>query len=132
MSARYLLDTDWVIHYLNAHPGIVQRVDAYRSDGIGVSIATVAELYEGIYGSTDPQATEQTVQQFLKGVPTLSIDEAVARRFGRERERLRTAGQLIGDVDLFIGATALTNDLTLLTNNRRHFERLQGLLIESL
>lgn len=131
MSAKYLLDTDWVIHYLNAHIGIVQRVDACRADGIAVSIATVAELYEGVYGSTDRQATEQTVQQFLKGVPILGIDEATARRFGKERARLRAAGQPIGDVDLFIGATALTNDLTLLTNNRRHFERLEGLTIES-
>ncbi len=101
-------------------------------DGQAQPIATVAELYEGIYGSTDPQATEQTVQQFLKGVPILSIDQTVARRFGQERMRLRAAGQLIGDVDLFIGATALTNGLTLLTNNRRHFERLEGLTIESL
>lgn len=131
MSARYLLDTDWVIHYLNANAAIVQRVDACRGDGVVVSIATVAELYEGVYGSTDPDASERTVQQFLRGVPILGIDEPTARRFGKERARLRAAGQLIGDVDLLIGATALTQGLTLLTNNRRHFERLEGLPIES-
>jgi tRNA(fMet)-specific endonuclease VapC len=131
MSARYLLDTDWAIHYLNASVAITQRVDAYRADGVAVSIVTVAELYEGVYGSTDPEDTERTVQQFLKGVPVLGIDEPVARRFGQERARLRAAGQLIGDVDLLIGATALTHGLTLLTNNRRHFERLEGLTIES-
>jgi predicted nucleic acid-binding protein len=49
MSARYLLDTDWVIHYLNANTAIVQRVDACRTDGVAVSIVTVAELYERIY-----------------------------------------------------------------------------------
>jgi tRNA(fMet)-specific endonuclease VapC len=51
MSALYLIDTDWVIHYLNANTTVVQRVDAYRTDGVAVSIATVAELYEGVYGS---------------------------------------------------------------------------------
>lgn len=131
MSVRCLLDTDWVIYYLNANNVIVQRVDACRADGVAVSIATVAELYEGVFGSTDKEGTERTVQQFLKGVPILGIDEPVARRFGQERARLRAAGQLIGDVDLLIGATALTHGLTLFTNNRRHFERLEGLTIES-
>jgi tRNA(fMet)-specific endonuclease VapC len=131
MSARYLIDTDWVIHYLSANTTVVQRVDACRTDGVAVSIATVAELYEGVYGSSDTADTERAVQQFLRGVPILGIDEPTARRFGKERNRLRATGQLIGDVDLFIGATAFTHGLTLLTNNRRHFERLDGLAIES-
>lgn len=131
MSARYLLDTDWVIHYLNANATVVERVDACRADGVAVSILTVGELYEGVFGSTDPKDTERTVEQFLRGVPILGIDEPIARRFGKERARLRAAGQLIGDVDLLIGATALTHGLTLLTNNRRHFERFEGLVLES-
>jgi hypothetical protein len=53
------------------------------------------------------------------------------RIFGRERGRLRAAGLTIGDFDLLIAATALQYDLTLLTNNRRHFERVEGLRIES-
>jgi predicted nucleic acid-binding protein len=52
--------------------------------------------------------------------------------FAKERGRLRAAGSLIGDFDLLIGVTAIQNDLTLLTNNRRHFERINGLNIESL
>jgi len=39
---------------------------------------------------------------------------------------------IIGDMDLLIGATALQHNLTVLTNNRRHFERIEGLRIESL
>jgi predicted nucleic acid-binding protein len=38
---------------------------------------------------------------------------------------------IIDDIDLLIGATALQHNLTLLTNNRRHFERIDGLCIES-
>ena len=44
---------------------------------------------------------------------------------------MRAAGNLIGDLDILIGFTALRHGLTLLTNNRRHFERLQGLNIVS-
>ena len=60
------------------------------------------------------------------------MDEATAKIFGRERGRLRAAGMMIGDMDLLIAATALQYDLTLLTNNRSHFDRIEGLRIESL
>ena len=65
-------------------------------------------------------------------VTILGIDEATCKIFGRERGRLRTIGQRIGDMDLMIAATALQYDLTLLTNNRRHFDRIDGLRIESI
>ena len=72
------------------------------------------------------------LQDFLRGVTLLSVDERTCQIFGRERGCLRAAGLLIGDFDLLIGATALQHELTLLTNNRRHFERLDGLDIASL
>jgi len=62
----------------------------------------------------------------------VGIDEETAKIFGRERGRLRAAGMIIGDLDLLIGATALQHHLTLLTNNRRHFERIDGLRMESI
>ena len=62
----------------------------------------------------------------------LGIDEAISKVLGRERGRLRATGTLIGDLDLMIGATALHHNLTLLTNNRSHFERIEGLRIESI
>ncbi len=67
--------------------------------------------------------------EFLSGVVILGIDEDICRRFGRLRGSLRSAGQLVGDFDLLVAASALRHDLTLLTNNRRHFERIEGLLI---
>ena len=69
----------------------------------------------------------------VEGAATLlGIDEETAKVFARERGRLRAAGQLIGDADLFIAATALQQGATLLTNNRRHFERVTGLRMESI
>ena len=51
MSARYLLDTDWVIHYLDANPAVAQRADECRAEGLAVSIFTVAGLYGGVFGA---------------------------------------------------------------------------------
>ena len=52
--------------------------------------------------------------------------------FGKARGALRASGNLVGDFDLLIGAAALRHDLTLMTNNRRHVERVEGLRLESL
>jgi tRNA(fMet)-specific endonuclease VapC len=132
MTIRYLIDTDWVIHYLNGRDDIVRRLDELQPEGLGLSVISLAELYEGIFYSTDPQGNEQDLNDFLRGVQVIGIDEDACKAFGRERGRLRKAGQLIGDFDLLIAATGLHYGVTVLTNNRQHFERVEGLQIESI
>ena len=79
-----------------------------------------------------PSGDEQNLADFLCGVTVLGLDTDIAKIFGRERGRLRAAGTLIGDFDLLIAAAALHQNLTLLTNNRSHFERIDGLRMESI
>jgi tRNA(fMet)-specific endonuclease VapC len=131
MTLTYLVDTDWVVHYLNGHPEIVARLDVLKHQGLGLSTVALGELYEGVFYSRDPVGDERGLQAFLHGVTLVSLDEETARIFGRERGRLRAGGLLIGDSDLWMAATAVQYNLTLLTNNRRHFERIDGLRIES-
>ena len=126
-----LLDTDWAISYLNHVPRTVRRIDELRPEGISISIVSVAELYEGVLNSHDPERRERALQDFLRPFPVIDLNIPICRIFGVERARLRAAGTLIQDMDLLIGATALHHDLTLLSNNRRHFERLSGLRIIS-
>jgi len=82
--------------------------------------------------SRELEEDEAALQDFLRGVTLLGIDERTWQIFGKERGPLCAAGMIVGDGDLLIGATALRHDLILLTNNRRHFERIAGLRIESL
>ena len=126
------MDTDWAISCLNRVPRTVRRVDALISEGIAISIVSVAELYEGALNSHDPERGEEALNDFLRPFPVIDLDIPICRIFGMERARLRAAGTLITDMDLLIGATALRHNLTLLTNNRRHFERLPGLRIISI
>lgn len=132
MTVRYLVDTDWVIHYLKGRRSVVERLRVLREQGLAISVINLGELYEGVYGATEPEKREQGLKDFLQGVTILGLDEETCRIFGKERQRLRRAGNLPGDMDLFIGATALRHNLTVLTNNRSHFERIEGLRIESL
>ncbi len=47
MTMRHLVDTDWVIHYLNGRQDIVARLEVLKHEGLGLSIISLAELYEG-------------------------------------------------------------------------------------
>lgn len=132
MTLRYLVDTDWVIHYLNGHQRIIDRLDAAQQEGVGISMISLAELYEGVYYSRDPEGNAAALQDFLAGITALGIDDQTCRLFGQERGRLRKGGKSIADFDLIIGTTALQHDLTLFTNNSRHFSRIEGLRLESI
>ena len=129
---RYLLDTDWAIYYLRRKPAIVEQLDALFPEGVGISIISVAELYVGAAGAVDPVAGEVEVSKFLSAaIRVVELDADTCRIFAREQVRLRRSGNLIPDFDLLIGATALRHNFTLLSNNRRHFERIAGLNIIS-
>ena len=125
------MDTDWVIDYLHKADRTVRRLEVLFTNGVGLSIVSLAELYEGLARSRNPDADTEALRLFLEAVDVVPLDDAACRVFGEERARLREEGNLIGDMDILIGATAISSNVTLLTNNRRHFERMQGLNIVS-
>ena len=126
------MDTDWTIDYLHKADRTVRRLEELLPDGVGLSIVSLAELYEGLARSRNPDADSEALRLFLEAVEVVPLDDAACRVFGAERARLREEGNLIGDMDILIGATAIGNNLTLLTNNTRHFERMQRLNIVSM
>ena len=64
------------------------------------------------------------LRQFLEAFPILSLNDAIMETFARIRVPLRRQGLLIPDLDMIIAATAIAYDLTLLSRNRRHFQRI--------
>ncbi len=123
------MDTDWAIDYLHKADRTVRRLEDLFRDGVGLSVVSLAELYEGLARSANRDSDAEALRLFMEAVALVPLDETACQIFGVERARLRQEGNLIGDMDILIGATAISNGLTLLTNNRRHFERLQGLSI---
>ena len=128
---KYLVDTDWTIDYLHKADPTVLRLQELFADGVGLSVISLAELYDGLARSRNPDADEESLRLFLEAVEVVPLDDSACRVFGEERARLREGGNRIGDMDILIGATAISNNLMLLTNNTRHFERMQGLSIVS-
>ena len=128
---KYLIDTDWTIHYLNGKQSILDQLIALRNEGLSISVISLAEVYEGVYYSLDPKSSQEGLNNFLKLVSILPDSDEIAKIFGKVRGGLRKKGELIDDFDLMIASTAIHYNLIVLTNNRKHFERVEGLEIIS-
>lgn len=124
---RYLVDSDWLIDVFLGIPTAVNLLAQLRDEGLAVSIISYGELFEGAVGAPNPAAELARFRRFLARLALLPLDDAVMERFAYLRAELRRRGQLIPDLDLLIAATALHHDLTLLTRNVRHFNRIPEL-----
>lgn len=124
---RYLIDTDWVILALRGNNSAQVLLDSLAPDGLAISLITYGEVYEGIYYGRDQRASEAGFHQFLRGVTIISLNRRSMRHFARIRGELRRTGQIIGDPDILIAATALYHDLILVTQNVAHFQRIPQL-----
>jgi tRNA(fMet)-specific endonuclease VapC len=126
---RYLIDTDWLIDYLKGKSVAGQLLDALAREGIAISLITYGEIMEGIYYGKNPIQQEQSFRDFLRIAPVLPLTTSSMERFAAIRGALRAQGQLIGDADILIAATALDNDLSLVTQNLNHFQRIPKLTL---
>jgi predicted nucleic acid-binding protein len=123
----YLLDTDWATQALAGQRLAISTLERLASGRISVSYITVAELYEGAFNSSNPQARLVVFRHFLNPYTVLNLNDGIAERFAEIRAFLRRRGEMIPDFDLMVGATALYYDLTVLTFNLRHFQRIPDL-----
>lgn len=123
----YLVDTDVVANWLKGRRDEVALFRGLGPEVLAISLITYGEIYDGIYYGRDPQANERIFQQFLRWVDVLPLNRTIMKQFARIRGLLRRSGQIIPDPDLLIAATALYHDLTLVTHNTRHFNRVPNL-----
>lgn len=100
-------------------------------EAVGISIITLAELRYGAACSAHPEDNQRAIDGFISAVATLGLTPETARTFGDVKAMLRRRGALIEDLDLLIASTAHARDLTLVTNNARHFLRIPELRLES-
>ncbi len=124
---RYLLDADWIIQVLAGKKAAVSAYKRINPEEIAVSYITIGEIYDVAFSYANPQAHLHTFRQFLAPFPLLDLNEPIMERFAEIRSYLRRQGELISDFDMLIGATALFYDLTVLTYNTRHFQRIPDL-----
>ncbi len=123
----YILDADWIIDALAGRRAAVATLHQLAADGLAVSVITLGEIYEGAFRYASPQTHLDSFRRFLAPFRHLGVTDPIMARFAEIRAGLRNQGNLIPDFDLLLAATALHYDLTLLTGNRKHFQRVTNL-----
>jgi len=127
---QYLLDSDVSIDYLRGSVEVARKIKAAGLENFHLSEITVAELKYGAAKSNRPDDNRLQVEAFIGEFGIIPIYESLDV-FAFEKARLEKLGLRLDDFDLLIGATAIHYGLVLVTNNVKHFERMQRLTIEN-
>jgi tRNA(fMet)-specific endonuclease VapC len=125
----YLLDTNICAFYLNGNKMVCQKMERIGYSNIFVSEITVLELYYGAEKSTKKEQNKLGIAQLLKIITVIPIS-VVLIPFGIEKLRLNQLGTPLDNFDLLIGITSVHHNMTMVTNNTKHFERIQGVVLE--
>ena len=127
---KYLLDTNICIYFLKGKFGLIEIFDKVGFENLFISEITIAELKYGAAKSERPQKNKIVVDEMankFKQIPIFSSLDI----FAEEKARLKKDGNIVDDFDLLIGASAIANQMILVTNNEKHFRRLKNIIIEN-
>lgn len=119
---RYLLDTNICAFILRGRYDLDKKLKEVGIDNCFVSEITVAELLYGAVWSGSDKNLKLT-KKFCNKIEVLPIYDNLME-YAKQKSELRRQGLLIDDFDLLIGCTAIVNDLILVTDNVKHFNRL--------
>ncbi len=128
----FLIDTNICIYIMNDHPP--QVIQKFREIGVGnicISSITVSELQYGACKSKHIKKNMKRLDEFLSPFEIISYDESASRYYGKIRSHLEKQGNVIGPLDMLIAAHALSENLTVITNNEKEFKRVNALKVEN-
>jgi Predicted nucleic acid-binding protein, contains PIN domain len=126
---NYLLDTNICIYFLKGMYNLDRKIAKIGEDHCFISEITVAELKYGIENSKTPEKLRPLVEAFIPKFAILPIFSSLDI-YSKEKAKLRKKGLMVDDFDILIGATAIANDMVMVTNNVAHLSRLTKIRIE--
>ncbi len=129
---KLMLDTNICIYIIKNRPSsVLDRLVAFPTEDVGISVITAAELRFGASKSARPEWNPDALDEFFSPFEIALFDEPATKVYGPIRAGLEKKGRPIGAMDLLIAAHALSLGVRLVTNNAREFERVSGLEIDN-
>jgi tRNA(fMet)-specific endonuclease VapC len=127
----YLIDTDIVINSIKGNKKVNQRISEYAAIPKAISIITFGELLYGAKKSIQRDKNTSIIYRLAEIFPIVGITRSTIEAFTDVKMALDLKGERIEDFDLLIAATALSLNYTLITNNTKHYKRIEGLQLEN-
>ena len=128
---KYLLDTNIAIYVIKRRP--VEALERFNAHAGQLAMSTIshAELIHGVEKSAMPERNLRVVEDFCSRLILLDYGQKASAHYGEIRANLERKGTPIGVNDLHIAGHARSEGLTLVTNNLKEFERVEGLRLEN-
>ncbi|NLO69463.1 MAG: type II toxin-antitoxin system VapC family toxin [Porphyromonadaceae bacterium] len=126
---KYLLDTNICIYFLKGQFDLHEKIAEIGKENCLLSEITIAELKFGAENSVQKEKNRKSIVEFIAKFDIIPIFPALDV-YAKEKVRLKTKGRILDDFDLLIGATAIHNNLIMVTRNVSDFDRLNGIVIE--
>lgn len=128
----YLLDTNICIYIIKQKPvSVLKRFEALPLGSMSMSLVTFGELQHGALRSRNRDTATGILDELAEYIPVLAMSNDVATAYANTRADLAAKGTPIGNNDLWIAAHAITLGYTLVSNNVKEFERVEGLKLEN-
>lgn len=127
---RYMLDTNICSYVLRSRPPSVKaRFEKAGPGALTVSTVVLAELFYGAARHPNAAAIRREIGDLASRLDVVPWDEAAAEHYGAIRAALEKRGTPLGATDMLIAAHARSRGATLVSNDVRHFDRVEGLLV---
>jgi tRNA(fMet)-specific endonuclease VapC len=123
----YLIDTDTIIYNLKGNEAVKDNLKRHLEDPLKISVITLMELYFGAYKSEKVNVNLAKVRTLENTFEIIETNKNSAETYGMLKASLEKSGTPLDDFDLIIASCALAYNLTLVTNNVKHFNRIEGL-----
>jgi tRNA(fMet)-specific endonuclease VapC len=125
----FMLDTDISSYIIKRRPGTLVEKFEKHGETLSVSVITAAELRLGAERAGRPKLAE-LVEAYLERLAILDWSNDVTHHYARIRTELERSGKPIGNMDLLIASHAVSQGMTVVTNNLKHFSNVPGLKVE--
>jgi tRNA(fMet)-specific endonuclease VapC len=125
----FMLDTDISSYIIKRRPAPLADKFAKHAETLGVSVLTAAELRFSAAKAARRQLAE-LVEAYLERLAILDWTDEVTRHYARIRSELESLSKPIGNMDLLIASHAVSQGMTLVTNNLKHFSNVPDLNVE--
>ncbi len=129
-STKTLLDSDTLSFYFKKYPKVVAEAQNYLQQHQIFTFSAITR-FELLRGMKVRNATAQLkfFDLFCNQNEIIKLNDEIIVRAADIYADLYKNGQIIGDADILIAATALENNLLIITNNESHFNRIKGLQV---
>ena len=129
-ETKYCLESNFIIDLLNGKDNAVQLYEEIKNTPLAITAIASVALFEILRGKEQNQDKIQKFEELRQKLTVLPFGEREVVEASQIEKTIHQKGQTISPLDLFIGATAKTNEAILISNDS-DYQRIDGLQLRN-